>query len=234
MEQEQAVPNEKLVKCRRQTSSNDDSDNRSSSGHSHDNIDTEATPHPTLQQHLPNAQKTQDLISRLSSFLPQLKAANQNLGEVNESARIDVDLHSEKSNSGDEDDDEDDNINDDEKQLQSNRHPWIQEKDDAAENSKKPSEAELESENDTYTEKSVSQTIQLSFALGDMTGNPMMELLGSEDARESSEQDNALEDDGNVLGRNAVERLLNGESTDKVTSNGPIDQKRKNVLITEL
>jgi hypothetical protein len=232
MEQEQAVPNKKLVKCRRKTSSNDDSDNRSS-GHSHANIDTEVTPQPTLQQHLPDAQKTQVLISRLSSFLPQLKAANQNLGKVNESARIDVDLHSEKSNSEDEDDDEDDSINDDEKQLQSNRHPWIQEKDDAAVNSKKPSEAELESENDTNTEKAVSQTIQLSFALGDMTRNPMMELLGSEDARESSEQDNTLEDDGNVLGRNAVETLLN-ESTDKVTSNWPMDQKRKKVLITEL
>lgn len=214
-------------------------------GDDHPQQHTDGTPPEAALQNLSDPQHSKDLMSRLSAFLPQMKAANQNLAN-NTTSRLDVDLHSEKSSSDDDCSNDDDS--DEEEQLRPTKNPRIQEVKNAAAADKadnetsddgKPAAAKSESEEHETAMQEPSQTIQLSFALGDMTGNPLMELLGAEDSKHESDSQhsaNASEDEGKTSGRKAAERLLQTTMDKSMSNKGSksVVHGEKSSLITEL
>jgi len=171
-----------------------------------------------------------DLMSRLQSFLPQLKSANQELlsstfpvgssGQVaTDPVQIDANLK---------EDDNSDSDSEDGKEIETN--PLIQEI-----HADVPKNEEKE-ENIAPTPKTMTDdtnkapTIQLEFTVGNMSGNPLMKLLANDSNDEDSDCDN---NDGNaseassdplVTARtNAVVNLLNS-STNSQNSTGKSSQ----------
>jgi hypothetical protein len=181
---------------------------------------------------LPDSKKTSDLMSRLNSFLPQMQAANKILNNVNK-ANLQVDLDLESDN--------DDNYSDDdEKPVVSSLINEI-----SSDKGKEDNENNVDVDGkQTAMPHSINHepihatpTIQLQFALGEMTGNPIMKLLGNDadndadniDDESDKEQDDNIEASAR---QDAVTKLLSGNSAKG--SNKAEIALLKPPLITEL
>jgi hypothetical protein len=206
-------------------------------------------------QPYPDPKTANNLLSRLQMFLPQLQAANEALpeGGVNFDKQVDLDLHSDDSDSDDDGDDDDDEITD-HAAKRSKTSNYVQEvlvndngvRNDGKENGQGTNatlSSQLKHKNDIVDVGE--QTIQIQFTLGDMTGNPLMQLLADPDDEADDENKSRAsipeEEDELSARASAVAKLLslpeelNQESSLSTNSNSArrLNEKQK-PLITEL
>lgn len=148
-----------------------------------------------------------DLLSRVSSFLPKLKEANENLDDNDVSDKIDFDLEKH------EDDESDDNS-----ESPDDNDSTVNEK-----------------QNDDN--KSIEQVIELKIAMGDMSEDPVFYMLGDDDASDAndSESESDESDQSTRSGDDAIHSLMNrkrtilqdvpdGKSTSKTSKTTPLIQ----------
>jgi hypothetical protein len=197
---------------------------------------------------LPDLNKTNDLLNRLNDFLPKFQASNQTIAN-NEKEKLQVDGDLESDHDSDSDDDAHGSSDDDDKKgapAPSIFH-GIEEV-DSSDNHESiiTSKGSMVDDVPDQNEKSgsrVGPTIQLQFAVGDMTGNPMMKLLaGSDDDEEEEDDDDDKGNGANDSARtNGVAKLLLSSHTSNGTSmkmdtttKGENILSKKKPLITEL
>ena len=152
-----------------------------------------------------------DLMNRLRSFMPQMQSANQDLlqrqqdddendnknksttimtNKNTKTMQLDADLHLEDDSDSDSESDDDNDVDND------NIKPLIQEEVAEKEGNEKVEE-KIEIISETTSEEAttaVIPTIQLQFSLGDMTGNPLMELLADNGDDDDDDDDDKEED----------------------------------------
>lgn len=151
-------------------------------------------------------QQTNDLMTRLQSFLPQMEAANQALSS-DPVGQVDIEL---KKDSGEEDSDDDSSnaSGDDKIQKLDKKNALI-------------SESKGEGESDDEEGTASQPTIQIQFALTD-PNNPMMELFandnekkGEENEHGSDDEDDDDDDQESPLKVRAVKSMLKSASSTK-------------------
>mmetsp|Transcript_21288 Transcript_21288/g.37444 ORF Transcript_21288/g.37444 Transcript_21288/m.37444 type:complete len:244 (-) Transcript_21288:1367-2098(-) len=170
---------------------------------------------------LPDSQKTKDLMNRLHAFLPQLQAANQVLTNdetKKEGLQVDVNLELDGDSNEDDEDDDDSNGNingDDARKLMSSPSllSGVKEVEKEQRDASRSASAET-ADHATESNGPGAPSIQLQFAVGDMTGNPMMKILGSgntdsdDDGDDDSGGNDEDQDTTQVARIQAVSRLL--------------------------
>mmetsp|Transcript_24357 Transcript_24357/g.67841 ORF Transcript_24357/g.67841 Transcript_24357/m.67841 type:complete len:205 (-) Transcript_24357:204-818(-) len=147
--------------------------------------------------------QTSDLLNRLQAFLPQIHAANEALDDGDEAARVDVGL-GEQSDSDDNEDDDDDGDSapsDSGDFLMKERRPNV----DACNSAKADANdgAKDGPHNDSVAENEhATPTIQIQFALGDLSSNPAaLALLKTDSNKDGSNDD---DDDKSITDNTSV------------------------------
>ncbi|KAG7374821.1 hypothetical protein IV203_013916 [Nitzschia inconspicua] len=194
----------------------------------------------TSRSILPDLTQTNDLMKRLQSFIPKIQAANRELNvEGDLTMQLDVNLEKECDDSSDSD-----SRSSSSSSSSDDSNPGIQEI--SSNGLKTNASVDAAALGDSPGRSSpVGPTIQLQFAVGDMTNNPMMELLQSteeDDDRESESEASANKEVSSerfeTISRLLHDKKLSSENGDKKIVSLPLEGGTKNKperpLITEL
>ncbi|KAG7349006.1 hypothetical protein IV203_011603 [Nitzschia inconspicua] len=175
---------------------------------------------------LPDITQTNDLMKRLQSFIPKIQAANRELNVDGDlTMQLDVNLEKECDDSSDRDS----------SSSSDDSNPGIQE---ISSNSLKTNayvDAAALGESPDRSSP-VGPTIQLQFAVGDMTNNPMMELLQSteEDDDIEPESDASANEEVSSDRLETISRLLDDKKIASLRLEGETKNKPERPLIAEL